>query len=211
MIRRLHVVTNQAILERESFRGVCSRIMEAGAGEIALHIRGGGMGGGALFDCAAGLLEEAGRQDVQVVVNDRVDVAMALALPVHLGQRSLPADSVGRIAGDIPFFGVSVHGSEEARTAEVGGAGYLFVGTIFQSRSHPEGVGAGEGLIADVTQVCDLPLIAIGGITARTVDALASRGSHGVAAISGIWDAGDPAEAVTDYLAEIRAAHEGQG
>lgn len=210
MIPRLHVVTNQAVLERESFPDVCRQVMSAGEGCMALHIRGGALGGRALFALASGVLQEAGRHDVQVVVNDRVDIAVALSVPVHLGQRSLPPEVVGRIAGDLPFFGASVHGAEEARTAEAGGASYVFVGTIFQSRSHPERPGAGEGLIAAVGQACSLPLIAIGGITAGTVEAVVSQGAHGVAAISGIWDAGDPAEAVTDYLAAIRAAIEGQ-
>lgn len=209
MIPRLHVVTNRDVLQRDSFRDVCARVMSAGEGRVAVHIRGGAMGGGALFACAAGVLEEAAGHDVQVVVNDRVDVAAALSLPVHLGQQSLPPEAVARIGRSVPFFGVSVHGEDEARAAEVGGAAYVFVGTIFRSRSHPGRSGAGEGLIAGVGQVCALPMVGIGGITPGNVEAVVSGGAHGVAAISGIWDADDPAAAVTAYLAAIHAAVEG--
>lgn len=210
MIPRLHVVTNAAVLRRESFTEECESVLQAGEGSIALHIRGRALEGRVLYEYVTGLLDAARLHDVPLIVNDRADVAAALSLPVHLGQHSLPPDAVGRVGRDIPVIGVSVHDVDEARAAEEGGADYVFIGTIFQSPSHPGRTGAGAELIAAVAGVCGLPLVAIGGVTADTVEKVVSKGAHGVAAISGVWDSDDPGAAVTDYLGAIRAATESQ-
>jgi len=134
-----------------------------------------------------------------------VDVALVLGLgAVQLGARSLPPAAAREILGPEALLGVSVHGPDEAKKAEEGGADYLVVGTIFPSPSHPGRSGAGPERVAAVSGRSRLPALAIGGITPERVRAVRESGAHGVAVLSGIWDAEDPGAALDRYLGALR-------
>nr|NIP56877.1 thiamine phosphate synthase [Gemmatimonadota bacterium]NIR77255.1 thiamine phosphate synthase [Gemmatimonadota bacterium]NIT85774.1 thiamine phosphate synthase [Gemmatimonadota bacterium]NIU29599.1 thiamine phosphate synthase [Gemmatimonadota bacterium]NIU34648.1 thiamine phosphate synthase [Gemmatimonadota bacterium] len=134
-----------------------------------------------------------------------VDLALVLGLEgVQLGARSLPPSVVRELLGPEALVGVSVHGPDEAVRAENGGADYLVVGTIFPSPSHPGRSGAGPERVAAVSGGTRVPALAIGGITPERVRAVLESGAHGVAVLSGIWDAEDPGAALDRYLGALR-------
>ncbi|MGQ9657110.1 MAG: thiamine phosphate synthase [Fimbriimonadales bacterium] len=101
--------------------------------------------------------------------------------------------------------GRSVHSVDAARRAEAEGCHYLLVGTMFPTASHPNQPSAGITLLQTVREAVALPLIAIGGITPERVGACLQAGATGVAVLSGIADAPDPAEAATNYWAALCA------
>jgi thiamine-phosphate pyrophosphorylase len=156
------------------------------------------------------LCERAAASGVLLVVNDRLDVALAVgAAGVHLGARSLPAAEARRLLGAIRLLGVSVHSASEAVEAAESGADYLFVGTLFETPSHPEVVARGPGFLGLVVSRVDLPLVGIGGVTPERAVAVLRSGGHGVAAIRGIWDAPSPPDAVKAYLDAVEAGAPG--
>lgn len=130
-----------------------------------------------------------------LVVNDRLDVALALGADgAQLGGGSLAVDDARRVAPRLPL-GVSVHSAPEAQAAERAGADWVVLGTIYPSRSHPGQPGAGPGLIGAAREMTRCPLIAIGGITPENADPVLAVGADGVAVITAITAAPSPRDA----------------
>ena len=139
------------------------------------------------------------------LVNDRLDVALAAGADgVHLAGHSLPPAAARAALGPERLVGCSVHDAAEAEEAARGGADYLFVGTLYPSRSHPGQAAAGPTLVEELRGTVDVPLIGIGGITARTAREVLMAGARGVAVISAIMAAPDPAAAAAKLRDALR-------
>ena len=121
----------------------------------------------------------------RVVVNDRVDIALAgRADGVHLRADSPPAESVRAIVPNDFLIGRSVHGEAEAITAARTGVDYVILGTIFPTASKPAGAAwLGLEALNRAAAGVQVPILAIGGITADNVGSLAAAGAAGFAAI----------------------------
>lgn len=130
------------------------------------------------------------------LVNDRLDVALACAADgVHLPEQGLPVAAARRLKGEGFIVGRSVHSVVEAQRAEAEGADYVQVGPIFATRSHPDASPVGVGLLSDVAKAVDIPILAVGGITADNVGQAIEAGASGAAVISAILDSSSPGEA----------------
>ncbi|MGE3977299.1 MAG: thiamine phosphate synthase [Nitrospira sp.] len=138
---------------------------------------------------------------VPLIVNDRVDLMMALNLDgVHLRSDSLPPRSVRRLIGPRRLMGVSTHSVEDVRRANQGGADYVVFGPIFETPSkRPFGPPLGLDLLADVCRRSSIPVIAIGGITRERVRPVRRAGAHGVAVIGALLSRDDIGEAVREF------------
>jgi len=155
----------------------------------------------------AAKLSAKGGSAVRVLVNDRLDVAIAeRAGGVHLGERSLPLAEAKRLltsamrkkAVDESFLvGVSCHSLEAAQAAARAGADYIFLGPIFTTPSKA-GFGEPQGLacLAQVCRAVKLPVLAIGGIAVDNVESCLAAGAAGIAAIRLFQSAPDPGQAV---------------
>ena len=218
VIPRFHVVTDDEILARPDFETRASEVCEAletrertdgGVvdGRVALHLRGPRTTGRSLTRLARTLYGYAAASGVTLLVNDRLDVALAVGVAgVHLGSRSVPPAEARRLLGASRLLGVSVHSESEAVKATESGTDYLFLGPLFDTPSHP-GVAAGGAEVLDrVASRVDLPVVGIGGVTPERVAAVLASGAHGVAAIRGIWDAPSPPDAVQAYLDAVERA-----
>ncbi len=151
-----------------------------------------------------GLTRKAG---VPLIVNDRVDVALAAdADGVHVGQDDMPAALARRLIGPNMILGVSATSFEEALRAEQDGADYLGVGPIFPTSSKadaapPMGL---DGLSAVATRV-SIPIVAIGGISLQNVEAVVEAGADGIAIISAVVGAPDVEQAARLLISAVRA------
>jgi thiamine-phosphate pyrophosphorylase len=144
---------------------------------------------------------------VRVFVNDRIDVALAAgAQGVHLGARTIPVAAARRVAPGLSI-GYSAHDLEEALGAERDGADFVTFGPVFETAS--PGVKApprGLARLSEVCRVLRIPVFALGGITAaRVPDALAA-GAAGVAVVSAITEAADPAAAAEAIVKACRSS-----
>ena len=208
MIPRLHVVTDDVVLAEEGFPARAEEVIEVG-GPMAFHLRGPRTSARRLSELALALRDGAASGGATLLVNDRVDIALALALDgAHLGVRSLPPISAREILGPSRVLGASVHGVEAAVAAAAEGVDYLFVGTLFESGSHEGHPPAGPGLLGSVASHVEVPLIGIGGVTPARVATVLGAGGYGVAAVGGIWGAPSPADAVRDYLDALESARD---
>ncbi len=196
----LHVVTDDAIVERPDFLEKALLVLEWGGPHLAFHLRAPRTGGRRLFDLARTLLPIAIDERALLLVNDRVDVALAVGADgVQLGGRGIGIADARRMLGSRPWIGASVHSGDEARSAAAGGADFMIVGAVHATESHPGQPPAGLGMIEDAG-AAGIPVIAIGGITPERVGEVRAAGAAGVAVIRGVWDEGSVVEAVKRYL-----------
>ena len=164
----------------------------AAAGVDLVHLRERDLPARALAQLASACVRAAAGTSTRIVVNDRMDVALAAgASGVHL--RSDSIDSA-RVRAAVPagfLVGRSVHGTQEAVTEAARGAvDYLVLGTIFPTPSKAAGQPAiGPSALRHAAHSVSLPVLAIGGVTSATIPAVAGSGASGFAAIGWFIDA----------------------
>ena len=159
----------------------------------------------------------------RLLVHERVDVALdASADGAHLRFNSIPGRFMEQLLGPDCLLGVSVHDSTQAVTACGHHLDYLMFGHIYETPSHPDTPGRGLEKLREVVEAVNIPVIAIGGVTARRVDEVLAAGASGVAVISAISSADDPEAAARElrdaldradypHLSSTRRTHEHQG
>lgn len=204
MIPPLHVITDDAILNRAGFLSQARELMAAGGSGVALHLRGPGLVGRRIFELAKALRPDCRETGCMLLVNDRLDIALALDLPgAHLGQRSLPPGVARKLLGPARTLGLSVHGRREAEGGKKGEVDFLVVGALFPTRSHPERKAGGVGRLREIGELNPPPMVGIGGITPPRVGEVLDVGAVGVAVRGGVWETPDPAAAAGVYLREL--------
>jgi thiamine-phosphate pyrophosphorylase len=141
-----------------------------------------------------------------LVINDRVDVALALGADgVHLTRKSLPPKEVRALVGSHMLVGVSCHTLADIQEAAAGGVDFLVLGPIYATPSKaPYGAPLTPAMLRQARAMCPLPILAIGGINASRVPEVMEAGADGVAAISAVLAAPDPSAAVAELLAALR-------
>ena len=172
------------------------------AGLPAVQVREKDLGAGDLAFLCRRLLGPVRDTDAALVVNDRVDVALAVgADAVQRTSASLPVDDIRAIAGGRLRIGASVHSLEDAVEAELKGADWVTFGPIYETPSkRPFGPPQGLERLATVSRGLRIPVVAIGGITPERVAEVLAAGARGVAVISGILAADSAADATRRFL-----------
>jgi thiamine-phosphate pyrophosphorylase len=172
------------------------------AGLPAVQVREKDLGGADLAFLCRRLLAPARDVGAMLVVNDRVDVALAVgAGAVQRTHASLPVDDIRAIAGRRLRIGASVHSLQDALDAELKGADWVTYGPVYETPSkRPYGPPQGLERLAEVARGLRIPVIAIGGITPERVKEVREAGARGVAAISFILAANSPADATRRFL-----------
>ncbi|MBI2189304.1 MAG: thiamine phosphate synthase [Acidobacteria bacterium] len=157
----------------------------ARAGVHLVQIRQPGLDGRSLLALAGGAVAAVRGTGTRVVVNDRLDVALAAgAHGVHLRGDSVPAARARSASPRGFLIGRSVHRLEEARAAAGEGAvDYLIYGTVFDTDSKPAATAAGTDALAEVCAAVPVPVLAIGGMAVDRLGAVAAAGADGFAAI----------------------------
>lgn len=157
-----------------------------------------------MIEEARALRELARQAGVPFIVNDRVDIALAVdADGVHVGQDDMPAPLARKLMGPERIVGVSVDNLEQALQAERDGADYVGAGPILATPTKPDAappIGL-EGL-AEICRQVSIPVVAIGGINETNAAAVIAAGAAGVAVVSAVVAAPD-VEAAARRLREI--------
>ena len=138
---------------------------------------------------------------VQLLINDRIDIALACkAAGVHLGQDDIPPSAARAILGPEAIIGVSAHSREEALAAEKDSADYLGVGAVFPTNSKDDASEVGLNMLKEIRQISKLPIVGIGGINAQNYTQVRAAGAQWAAIISGILGA----ENIEDEVRKIK-------
>lgn len=198
----LYVITDAKLSRGRSHREVIRAAIHGGATVVQYREKEGTTR--RLVEEARALLKLAHQMGVPFIVNDRVDIALAVdADGVHVGQDDMPAPIARKLMGPGKIIGVSAANLEEALQAERDGADYIGAGPIFATPTKPDAappIGL-EGL-AEICRQVSIPVIAIGGINEENAAAVIRAGAAGVAVVSAIVAAPD-VEASARRLREI--------
>jgi thiamine-phosphate pyrophosphorylase len=199
----LCLVTDRTQTRGRELVSVVEECLEAGL--PAVQVREKDLGAGDLARLCRRLLGSVRDRGAQLVVNDRVDVALAVgADAVQRTHTSLPVEDIRAIVGGRLRIGVSVHSLIDAVEAEVKGADWVTYGPVYDTPSK-RAYGPPQGLerLAEVAGRLRIPVVAIGGITPQRVKEVRAAGARGVAAISFILAADSPADATRRFLAAL--------
>lgn len=185
-------------------------MVEAGlrGGADAVQLREKDLPARDLFDLACRLRGVCARYKARLLINDRVDVAVAVkADGVHLpGNSFLPADA-RRLLGAGGLIGASAHSLAEARAAAEGGADFVVFGPVFDTPSkRAYGLPVGLEALGQVARAAAVPVIAIGGVGVEAVEAVCRQGARGVAVIGAILEAEDPEGAARGIRSRVESS-----
>ncbi len=138
---------------------------------------------------AEAALQIARKHDVRLIINDRVDVALALGADgVHLGQTDMPVEAARRLLGERVIVGISTHNLEQAKLAANMPVDYVAFGPIFKTstKENPDPIAGLEALREVRTIVGALPVVAIGGITLANAEEAWKAGADAVSSIAAL-------------------------
>jgi thiamine-phosphate pyrophosphorylase len=177
-------------------------------GVRAIQLREKDLSGRELYRLAERLLARTRAAGAALLINDRVDVALALgAEGVHLTRRSLPPGEARELLGPSRLIGISCHSRAEVQEAAAGGVNLVVLGPVFETPSKRSyGPPLTARILREARLLTSLPLVAIGGVSLPRVLEVMAAGADGVAAISAVLSAPDPAAAARDLLAAVGAA-----
>lgn len=145
---------------------------------------------------------------VPLIINDRVDVALAVgAAGVHIGQSDMPVVLVRRLLGPKALIGLSVESWQDVEQAEALDVDYLGVSPVFETstKTNTRGAWGLEG-VARIRAFTQRPLVAIGGLNRSNSADVVAAGAQGLAVVSAICAAPDPTQAARELTAVVRGA-----
>lgn len=148
------------------------------------------------YDLALRVKEITSRYDVPLLINDRIDIALAVdSEGVHIGQDDMPADIAREIIGEDKILGVSASTVEEAKKAEIDSADYIGSGAVFPTATKDNADSVSKDELKEIVDSIDIPIVAIGGITVENASTLKDSGIDGFSVVSAIMSADDPRDA----------------
>jgi thiamine-phosphate pyrophosphorylase len=200
----LYAVTDRSWMkEGETLLSVCEDVLQHGA--TFLQIREKDLDAASFQEEAAQLKQLCGRYKVPYVVNDSVEIAMAIdADGVHVGQSDIKGRDIRSMIGADKILGISAGTVAEAVAAEQAGADYIGVGAVFGTSTKKDARNLTVEKLKEITGAVSIPVVAIGGINSKNLMELAGSGVDGVAVVSAIFAAEDPGQATALLLAQAR-------
>jgi thiamine-phosphate pyrophosphorylase len=202
---RAYLITDRRLAPGEDLPRLVHRALcRVPPGAVAVQLREKDLGAGALLSQARALREVTRRAGALLLVNDRVDVALAAGADgVHLAGDSLPAAVARRLLGPERLLGASAHDLAQARAARDGGCDFATFSPIYHTPSKAA-YGPPQGLDALREAARDLapfPLVALGGVTLERAAACRAAGAAAAAAIRAVLAAPEPGEAARQLAA----------
>ena len=148
------------------------------------------------YDLALKVKEITSKYDVPLLINDRIDIALAVDCEgVHIGQDDMPAGIARKIIGNDKILGVSASTVDEAIKAEEDGADYIGSGAVFPTATKDDADSVSKEELKNIVDSINIPVVAIGGITLENANTLKDTGIAGFSVVSAIMSADNPKEA----------------
>ncbi|MCP3678331.1 MAG: thiamine phosphate synthase [Deltaproteobacteria bacterium] len=201
---QLYLITDRRGTGGRGLVDVVEMALRGGVG--AVQLREKDLSARELMELGSELRKVTRRYGARFLINDRVDIALALDCDgVHLGQRGISPRDARKLLGKSALIGVSTHGIEEARRAEEDGADFITLGPVFHTPSKASyGDPIGIEQIGRVKGEVSLPIFALGGIREERVREVMDGGADGIAVISAILTAKKPSEATASLVRALK-------
>lgn len=205
---KLFLITDRTQTLGRPLLDVVKTAIEGGVRLIQLREKE--LSGRELFDLAKEMRELTDRYGAKLLINDRVDIALAVGADgVHLGRRSVSVQDARRAFETSsliphPSVGVSTHSLEEALQAQSDGADFITFGPVYLTLSKAAyGEPLGIDKLREVTKAVGIPIYALGGVKKGNIGEVLKAGAYGVAMISAIMSANDVKKAVEELTMAI--------
>ena len=196
----IYLLTDDACLKGRPLLACVEQALQGGV--TLVQYRSKFKDGGPMYEEALALKALCDSYNVPLIINDRVDVALAVgAAGVHLGQDDLPCSVVRNLVGADFIIGVSAHNPAEALRAIADGADYLGCGAVFGTATKPGVAKLGLANLQAIRSVATIPMVGIGGVNASNYAEVLATGANGAAIISGILAAEDIKTEVGKFVA----------
>lgn len=197
----VYLVTDSRDKTEEEFLAIIEEAIEGGTSIVQLREKTASTKD--FYELALKVKEITSRHDVPLLINDRIDIALAInSEGVHIGQDDMPADIARAIIGDEKILGVSASTVDEAVKAQKDGADYIGSGAVFPTSTKDDADSVSKDELKEIVNSIDIPVVAIGGITLENAQELKDTGISGFSVVSAIMSAKDPQEA-SEKLKEI--------
>ena len=197
----VYLVTDHRDKTDEEFLNIIEEAIKGGTSIVQLREKTASTKD--FYKLALKVKEITSKYDVPLLINDRIDIALAIDSDgVHIGQDDMPADIAREIIGDDKILGVSASTVEEAKKAQMDGADYIGSGAVFPTSTKDDADSVSKPQLKEIVDSIDIPVVAIGGITLENANTLKDTGIAGFSVVSAIMSADNPREA-SQKLKEI--------
>jgi len=199
----LYLVTDRELLGGKELMATVVEAINGGVNVIQLREKN--ISTRHFYYLALELKELTARHKVPFIINDRIDVALAIdADGIHIGQSDMPLLTARSLMGPEKIIGVSVTSVEQALGAEADGADYLGVGSIFSTGTKADADYVSLAALKEIKKYVKIPVVAIGGINEHNIGEVIETGVDGVAVVSAIVACSDPRSAAETISRIIR-------
>jgi len=203
----LYVILDRQFLMGRDELDITRQIIEGGARVIQLRDKESKRG--ELIVVAKKIRELCSQADVLFIINDYLDMALAVdADGLHIGQEDMPLPVIRKQLPIDKIIGCSVRTLPQATKAQTEGADYIAVGSIFRTTTKIEATVVGVDMLKDLKRTVSTPIVAIGGISQNNVDEVVAAGADAIAVISAVLGAKDVKGAVQKLVAKIDSGKE---
>lgn len=181
----LYLVTDRKLISTESLKTAVEQAILGGC--TLIQLREKDCSSLEFFETAMSIKEITDRYMIPLIINDRIDIALAIdAAGVHIGQRDIPASIARKLIGDYKILGVSASNVEEAIRAQSNGADYLGVGAMFTTDTKTDARLTPMDELVRILEHTAIPIVVIGGINKTTIPKLKGRDIDGIAVVSAV-------------------------
>ena len=196
----LYLVTNSDHLAREPFLRVIEEALQNGV--TLLQLREKDKDGREFYEEALAVKELSKRYHVPLLIDDRIDVALAVdADGVHVGQSDLPVSVARKLLGPGKIVGATAKTVAQALEAQEQGADYLGTGAIFPTQTKAAAIPTRVGTLSEVCRAVNIPVVAIGGLKQDNLSVLEGCPISGIAVVSAIMSSATPGIAARELAA----------
>jgi thiamine-phosphate pyrophosphorylase len=202
----LYVITGEQFYPERNYLEVIEKAIQGGADIVQLREKNKSKK--ELLEMARALKELTAKYQVPFIVNDHIDIALAVdADGIHLGQEDLPIQEARKIMGPNKIIGISTHALVEAVEAERNGADYIGVGPVYETKSKVDVVDpVGLEYVREVTANVKIPFVAIGGVKLHNLEEVLEAGAKRICVISAIVGAEDVTTTASSFSKVIKSA-----
>ena len=199
----LYLCTARDLMSTDTLEEAVTQAIEGGC--TVIQLREKDCSSLDFYRTALNIREITRKYHIPFIINDRVDIALAVdADGVHVGQSDLPAKEVRRILGPDKILGVSAARLNEAKKAVEDGADYLGVGAMFPTGTKTDARPVTMEELKEIRRAVKAPIVVIGGINLNTMDQFKDTGIDGLAVVSAVIAADDIKEAAKEMVRRFR-------
>lgn len=198
----LYFITNSEGMDEETFLSKVKGACEGGA--TIVQLREKNRSTLEYYQLACKVKEITDKYSIPLIIDDRIDVAMAVGCGVHLGAEDMPIAVARSIMGEECIIGATAKTVDVALKAEKDGADYLGCGAIYPTKTHVKTKITKVEVLNDVCNAVKIPVAAIGGLKKDNLSVLKNSPIQGVCVVSAIMDAEDTAKATTELLQAVK-------